>query len=251
MSAPASVALPAPAARLRWTPRSRERTALLGLTLAALALFLAWPGLDVAISHHFYDTAGHFPANEWAGVRWAYEAVPWLGRLLFCASVATLLVRRGLDPQRRQGLRRPLRRRAAVMSLVLALGLGALVHGVFKEHWGRPRPRDTQVFQGTQPFTPLWEPSSRCARNCSFVSGHAATGFALIGVGLFGARATRRRWWLIGTVTGSAIGLLRVAQGGHYASDIVFGLVFMWATCVGVREVWLRARCRQLRQKRR
>lgn len=235
----------------RWTPRCRERAALMALSLGALLVFVGWPELDVAISRQFYGAGGQFPANEQTGVRWVYEAVPWLGRLLFGVCALALLLHRGLHPRACRRLCRPLWRRAVVMCLVLTLGLGAVVHGLFKEHWGRPRPRDTQVFQGAHPFTPIWQPSSRCERNCSFVSGHAATGFALIGVGLFGPRATRRRWWAIGTFTGAAIGLLRVAQGGHYTSDIVFGLVFMWATCVGLREVWLRATCRQRARRRR
>jgi lipid A 4'-phosphatase len=124
--------------------------------------------------------------------------------------------------------------------LSLLLGIGALVHGVFKDHWGRPRPNEVTAFAGPHAFVPALHRSSACTRNCSFVSGHAATGFALIGLGMFAAPRRRWQWWLMGTAAGTAIGVMRVAQGRHFASDIVFSLLIMWGTSLLLRELWLR-----------
>mgnify|MGYP000057640139 CR=1 FL=1 len=132
------------------------------------------------------------------------------------------------------------RRRAIALVVVAALGVGFLVHDVLKDSWGRPRPVATQAFGGAHPYQPALHPSDLCPRNCSFVSGHAAGGFMLLAVGMVGSRRTRWRWWAAGTAAGAVIGLARIAAGGHYLSDIVFGLLAVWGTAIVVREAWLR-----------
>lgn len=216
--------------------RHAERLALLALTALATLLFDGWPALDLRISAAFHAGGGLFPADQWTAVRAIYWVVPWLGRGAFVAALVVLwwAWRRPGSVSRRHW------RRSAALALCLLLGLGGVVHGLLKDQWGRPRPDEVQAFQGPLPFVAALQPSALCARNCSFVSGHAATGFALIACGLFGPAHTRRRWWLIGASSGAVIGLVRVAQGRHFASDIVFGLVVVWACCLLLREAWLR-----------
>jgi lipid A 4'-phosphatase len=80
------------------------------------------------------------------------------------------------------------------------------------------------MFGGDRPFTPPAVLADACERNCSFVSGHAATAFSLIAV----AWVARNRWWLLGgAALGALVGLGRMAQGGHFLSDIVFAF---WVT---------------------
>ena len=64
----------------------------------------------------------------------------------------------------------------------------------------------------------------------SFCSSHAAAGFALMGLGLTCGPVWRRRWFLIGLVSGAVIGAGRIMQGGHYLSDIVFSFYAVWLT---------------------
>jgi lipid A 4'-phosphatase len=90
------------------------------------------------------------------------------------------------------------------------------------------------------PYRAALHVSSLCAHNCSFVSGHAATGFALMAWGSFAARSRRRAWLLRGAVCGLVLGTLRVAQGRHFASDIVFAMAVVWASTVAARWLWLR-----------
>ena len=63
----------------------------------------------------------------------------------------------------------------------------------------------------------------------SFVSNHAAAGFYIVAFA-FLLRGQRRRWMYAGGVfLGTAIGMVRVMQGGHFASDIIFaGLIMLW-----------------------
>lgn len=216
--------------------RHAERLALVAALALATLAFELWPHADTWISARFFE-GGRFVGDRWPLVRWVYRGVPWLGTLGFLVALAL-----SLSVWRRQGgqaMRWRWRRSTALVVLVL-LGLGGVVHVALKDGWGRPRPDQVQPFGGAQPFTPALQPSARCDRNCSFVSGHAGAGFALLGLGLFGSRRTRWRWWLIGAGAGGLIGLARIAQGRHFASDIVFCLLAMWAVAVLQRELWLR-----------
>ena len=226
--------------------RQREGWHLVGLALVAACLFEVFPQLDTWTSSQFYAGAGRFPVDDWAGVRLIYHAVPWAGRLMVVATLCILLV----AWVRQAWVARWVWRRCAALALSLVLGLGLVVNGSLKELWGRPRPAQTLEFGGQLPFVPALHPSRVCERDCaSFVSGHAATGFTLIALGLFARPLVRRRWWWLGISAGAAIGLVRVAQGRHYASDIVFGLVVMAGLAWLVREVWMR--CMLLRRRRR
>ena len=96
---------------------------------------------------------------------------------------------------------------------------------------GRPRPVQVVPFGGTDayhgPFVPGHDPSN----HRSFVSSHAAAGFWLMSLGLTCGPVWRRRWLLIGTVTGAAIGAGRMMQGGHFLSDIIFAFYAVWLSC--------------------
>lgn len=227
--------------------RHAERLALLLALCLATLVFEAWPAADTWISARFFDRAA-FQGDRWWAVRWVYLSVPWLGTLGFLVALTlSLSVWRGVAA-------RPARwrwRRATALVMVVLLGLGLAVHVALKDGWGRPRPDQVQTFGGSQPFTPALQPSARCDRNCSFVSGHAGAGFALVALGLFGSRRTRLRWLLTAGLAGGVIGLVRVAQGRHFASDIVFCLLVMWATAVLLREAWLRWTVWRRRARRR
>jgi membrane-associated PAP2 superfamily phosphatase len=224
--------------------REAEVALALGALLLASLVFLLWPQCDLWISREFCGADGRFFGNHYALVRASYDAVPWFGRAI---GLLGLVI--AMRWWRRPG---PLGvrwwRRAMVAALLTLLAVGGLVNGVLKDHWGRARPATVHQFGGPRVFTPAWEPASQCLQNCSFVSGHAATGYALISLGMFGSLATRRRWWLIGMVTGTLIGLGRVAQGGHFASDVVLAGLLVWIACCALRWAWLC--CRVMRRRR-
>jgi len=130
------------------------------------------------------------------------------------------------------------------------LGTGVVVNAILKENWGRPRPVDIQTFGGAGTFEPALHPSNQCNSNCSFVSGHAATGFTLLALGLLGAPATRRRWLLWGLAAGLSTGALRIAQGGHFLSDVLFSGLVIWLCGAALRTGYLYLRARRQRRLR-
>lgn len=220
--------------------RARNRECLAWWTAAALllAVFGAVPELDIWVSRRVHAGGGEFPLAQLAWVQGLYHLTPWVGRGLFVVSLVILAVAAIRVPVSRR-----IWRRAGALALVLLLGLGGVVHGLFKENWGRPRPHQVQEFAGSRSYVPALRPGGECSRNCSFVSGHAATGFGLIALGLFSCRARRRTWFLIAMSTGLMVGAGRVLQGGHFLSDVLFAGLIMWGVAMATRAVWLRIVC--------
>jgi lipid A 4'-phosphatase len=187
---------------------------------AALLVLLAAGLLDLPLAGLFYRPGqGFFLDGAWP-VQLLYLGTPWLIRGIAVALLAVL----GWAALRGE---RRLRNGAAYALLALALGPGLLVNVVLKEGWGRPRPQQLEQFGGHASFVPPLWPSRQCHHNCSFVSGHAASGFYLItGAWLWPHR--RRAWLAAGIAAGSLIGLARMAQGGHFLSDVLGALLAVW-----------------------
>lgn len=225
--------------------RPRERATFWSLTclLLASAIFMVWPEIDLEFSAWFMEPGGRFVGNEYWFVRFTHQTVPWFGRLTALAGlVCAVLWWRRAGPM---GVR--WWRRSMLLALAMLLIVGGVVNVALKDQWGRARP--VWVFDpvAQAPFSPAWQMSDYCKRNCSFVSGHAATGFVLAALGTLGGLATRRRWLLIGVAGGSVIGLARIAQGGHFLSDVVLGGLIVWVALALLRWLWLYAKC--LRQR--
>lgn len=216
----------------------RETRLWLALFATLLLFYLAWPELDLLVSAPFYRTGAGFWIDDLPWVRVVHETVPWVGRLLLAGSAAVwLLARRHPKPCVKR-LARP----AATLLITLVLGLGLLVHGVLKDHWGRARPVQVTQFGGQARYTPPWQPTAECRRNCSFVSGHAGTGFALIAIGALAAPRRRRRWRVAGWSAGLLLGALRIAQGGHFLSDVLFCGLLLWGCSIATRALRTRWR---------
>jgi lipid A 4'-phosphatase len=235
---------------MRLKTRHQEHLALAVMAALATAVFEIWPRLDLAVSGYFFDGTA-FVGHQWGWAQLLYLGVPPLGTWLVALALV-MAVLPWLGGWGRRLVQPWLHRRAIASLLMVLLGVGLVVHTALKDSWGRPRPVHVQAFGGPKVYQAPLQHSTQCDRNCSFVSGHAAAGFALMALGLFGSRRTRRRWWAIGMVAGSAIGLSRVAQGGHFFSDIVFCLLALWLVCVLLRGMWLRLALlrRQGRQRR-
>ncbi|MEM7147142.1 MAG: phosphatase PAP2 family protein [Verrucomicrobiota bacterium] len=126
---------------------------------------------------------------------------------------------------------KPYRRRSIYLLLVLLLGPGLLINGIFKEYWGRPRPRDTTPFDGKYAYEKVltYDASSP---GKSFPSGHASMGFYFMCFYfVFRKRSWRIASLFFGLAFGAVMGWARIVQGGHFASDVVFsaGMTFLSA----------------------
>ena len=97
--------------------------------------------------------------------------------------------------------------------------LAVLVNVVLKDMWGRVRPNDILQFGGKDIFTPWYKIGDSCISNCSFVSGDASVGFALV---LFYFLTGKNIYCYLALFLGVLLGLVRIIAGGHFFSDIIF-----------------------------
>jgi membrane-associated phospholipid phosphatase len=200
------------------------------------------PDLDVALAARLFD-----PLTK----KFPISSVPSLGLLreqgaasiaaVFACIAAALLTKFVLP-------RKPLLvpgRAIIFLALTLAIGPGLLVNVVLKSHWGRPRPVEVVQFGGKAAYVPWWNNGGSCTSNCSFVSGESS-----VAAWLFAPAVLVPPPWRMAAVGAAAIftvtiGLLRMAFGGHFFTDVAFGalitLFVIWLT-YGLIFRWPRTR---------
>jgi membrane-associated PAP2 superfamily phosphatase len=194
-----------------------EIVLLVVLAAGVTVVFAATP-LDVAAARVFYrpDALDHWPLAKVLPWSVLYRLAPWITASLVIASLATLIAGlvRGQDRWRRYGV---------FLLLSVGLGPGLLVNAVFKDHWDRPRPRDIVEFGGPLHYRPAPLPGGE--GGASFPCGHCSVGF-LYAAGWWVWKRRRPAWaWAslaAGLVVGLALGLGRMAAGGHFLSDVIW-----------------------------
>jgi lipid A 4'-phosphatase len=194
---------------------------------ACATLFLAAPGIDLAVSGWFYDPRHGFVWAAWPPLLGLENSIRWI------TIAIVLLIAAGVAWLRLRG--RPLwrldRKALVFVALATALGPGVLVNTVLKDHWGRARPHQIVAFGGDKQFTAAPLPAAQCARNCSFASGHAALGFSLIGFALLLPAGRRRRMAAAAALGfGALVGVARIAAGHHFLSDVAYAGLIVVAT---------------------
>jgi lipid A 4'-phosphatase len=203
----------------------RELILVCGPLLVATAL-IAVSGADLAVSSFFY-LKGTWPVGG---------RFPWNYLYLIDRFPAILLASAGLMAAA-ASLRWPSWRHWArggvFLALLLALGPGLLVNIVFKDSWGRPRPREIVQFEGKKIFLQPWQ-KGISGQGRSFPSGHAAAAFYMIAPYFIYRHRNKRRaraWLAGGVIFGTFMSIARISQGGHFLSDTLwaFGIVYMTA----------------------
>ena len=204
----------------------------------ALVLLLIATGLiasidaDLAVSSRFY-LAGGWPVGEHFPWKLLYriDRTPAI-IVAFCGLVAAV---RGLRSLKMRHWVRP----GFFLVILLALGPGLLVNSVFKEHWGRPRPREIVQFGGSKTFLQPWQPGIS-GKGRSFPSGHSSAAFYLIAP-FFVYRRSRpalaQSWLAGGILFGMLMSCARIAQGGHFLSDCLWSFGMVWLTALILAEI--------------
>jgi lipid A 4'-phosphatase len=194
--------------------------------LLGLAFYFA-PGIDLGVSSLFYTPAKGFVL----GSRSSTKVLPFVPRvtIVFVNLLLLLLIgnlvawwRDRQSTAHLQSIQRTL-----FLLLTLILGPGLLINVILKNQTGRTRPNRVETFGGNRQFTPAFVTNGVCKSNCSFVSGDASMGYYFLAF-LFVAR--KRRWAiaLAAYTLGTAIGVIRIAQGAHFLSDVIFAGFFTY-----------------------
>ncbi|MEZ0328996.1 MAG: phosphatase PAP2 family protein [Dissulfuribacterales bacterium] len=203
------------------------------LALASTIVFW-WTDLDVEIASFFY---GINSTEPWAidSIFWqdVYASAQWLSItvvVMGCAFIIMGFLRKDLKIWLRYGI---------FMVLGIAIGPGLLVNVVFKDHWGRPRPKALVEFGGSEYYVPPLK-FNESGDGRSFPCGHASAGFSL--VSLWFIRRDLKRGddadksfvksivlkvpqhapLLLALAWGGILGWVRMKQGGHFLSDVLW-----------------------------
>lgn len=180
-------------------------------------IFLPFPEIDLWVADLFYYGDNDFWLRQTAFNRIKNDYVrPGVG-IVAVVGLLYYLYRRFTDPPNKIFKLK----RWGFFILCVALSTGFVVHAVFKDNWGRARPKQVTEFAGQHQFTPPLIPARECDRNCSFVSGDASLGYVTLALALYATR--RRNFWIgVSVASGLGLGLLRMMNGSHFLSDILF-----------------------------
>jgi lipid A 4'-phosphatase len=187
------------------------------------------PVIDHSASEFFFRD-GHFMSNAWVDFLFNYGVLP-ADFAIILSMIAVIL---SYYSEKWIKWRKP----AFLFLFTMAIGAGLIVHATLKDHWGRPRPKQTIEFGGTQNFRPFYKPNimNQPEPSKSFSCGHCSAGFCFFAFILAGKRMRNKPLYYSGIVLtlflGISLSLTRIAQGGHFLSDTLMTAVIMWLTAL-------------------
>ena len=162
-------------------------------------------------------------AQEW---RVALNVAAWF--VLFLVLVFAGVKYRAALKWRNAEMRGAAIRAAAFGIFCYAIGPGLIVNAGFKNNWGRARPNTVAEFNGGRLYTPPLQPTDQCGRNCSFVSGEGSLGFVSAAPSVLLEGGGRLLMLGGGIALGIALGGVRILQGAHFLSDVIFSGLASW-----------------------
>lgn len=145
--------------------------------------------------------------------------------ILWIAAVSNLGIREIARNGLKQIFKPGIRRKLTYVSLVGLIGAVMVVH-LIKHYIKRCRPYHLDVFGGNEIFTRVWIQNTAFKdHECSsFVSGHSAVGFLIFSLAFLYPKSDvrQKRYLLLGIAVGGLFGFLRIIQGKHFISDVIF-----------------------------
>ncbi len=189
-----------------------------------IAPFTPW--LDLTISSWFYTPSKGFQINKFNSFIYNWATMPAM--IVGIASAIAWCVSWYIPEWKKW------RRTSLYLALVMLVGAELIVHVVLKDHWGRPRPVQVIQFGGAQEFRPFYKPNffEQPEPSKGFTCGHCTMGFYFFALALAGQKLKNwemEKWgWILTIVLGGLLSYVRIAQGGHFFSDILFSALIMW-----------------------
>jgi lipid A 4'-phosphatase len=199
--------------------RLKRGQIVLACFLLSSLLLLKFPAIDIYISTMFFDTTFYLGEQRWQ--RWFRDGLVYFLSLSMLSVVGIYFFNRLL----KRNVWRVDGKKICFLFLVLILGAGLIVNVIFKDNFGRARPRDIHEFGGSKQFTPAFIVSTQCYTNCSFSSGEGAGGFFSLALAL--ALTRKRACFVGGLALGSLVSFSRIASGAHFFSDTIVSFFVM------------------------
>lgn len=194
--------------------------------LLLMSALIVWPEADIFISSLFYEPGtGFFWKN--APLLKALESTAYYGSRALAAALALVTI---IALLKKREIAKLDARAWSFLLLALLIGPGLVANVIFKDHWGRARPREIAEFSGNSKFTPAFTISDQCHTNCSFISGDGSFGFFLTGFAYTAAPKRRKKIFWSCLLAGCAFGASRIAMGAHFISDVIGAAFFILTT---------------------
>ena len=198
--------------------------ATLTLLLLASWICIHWD-LDRTIAACFYTPGQGWlekEAQPWHGL-YAYGTIP--GIVLTLACLLGWIVARLRSPESQW------HRYFLLVVLTSVIGAGLLVNGVLKPYWGRPRPNQIRELGGKYDYHHVLMPGIP-GKGKSFPCGHCTMGYLFVALFYFRRKSPALAYagGTFGLIYGSVVGMARVVQGAHFASDCLWSLGVIWLT---------------------
>ena len=179
--------------------------------------------LDLQVQSYFYDNG--WPLKEHPLIAGFYNYGVFIGIAVGLLAMLVVL----LSYQNEKFYK--FRRLGFFLIFCLVVGPGIIVNGVFKENWGRPRPRQVEEFGGNKDFWPVLCKCGPEVEGKSFPCGHCSMAFYLLMPFFYLRNRNRRIARLIliaGFLFAGVMGLARISAGGHFLSDVLWAGGMMW-----------------------
>ena len=192
--------------------------------LVSLTVVFMLSDLDLIISGYFFDSDTGWYLADSQPWQFLYKFGP-VPALLIATSALVVFLLSYFKP-RLAHLKIP----ALFLVVLMIVGPGIVVNSVFKEYWGRPRPRDIHEFGGNKDFLYVWE-KGKAHEGKSFPSGHASTGFFMIAPWFILRKKkpyTASAVLVGGLGYGVLTGVGRIVQGAHFPSDVLWSAGFVY-----------------------
>ena len=116
------------------------------------------------------------------------------------------------------------KRKLLYIILVISLTPGIIVEYGFKQNFERPRPKEIELFGGKKEFYPAYTFAKQNSK--SFISGHSAAAFSLVGIALLFYKR-KRLFILLSLGYGLGMIIARIMAGGHFFSDVLLSALLV------------------------
>lgn len=196
------------------------------LSFVILALLTPFMNtIDLQITRHYYTEGVGFTPSPF--ILFIYTYGPWVAFTTFLATIGVFIAGFLFTPWKRW------QKGALILMVSYVVGAGFITHVIFKDHWGRPRPKQVTEFGGKQAFRPYYSPNffHQPEHSKSFPCGHCATGFYFIALSVAAIRwKSNFLFWLgiaLAAVLGGLLSYARIVQGGHFFSDTLVSAMIM------------------------
>ena len=199
------------------------------IILLLVTVIIGTTSADLIVSAPFCID-GKWPIGDKQPWHFLYQLDRWPA--IFLALSGLIAAITGCIYRKRRTLIRP----GIFLVLLLTLGPGLIVNTVFKDYWGRPRPREVVQFGGKKEFLHPWQ-KGVAHMGRSFPSGHSSAAFYLTAPFFVFRRRNPRvaaRWMAGGLIFGVAMSVARITQGGHFLSDNLWAWGMVHLTAVAL-----------------